>query len=274
MKSPVALRVFDDYGHFCWLHMIRLSRLPHGNRGQTQRRTLSSVCLSVFTPADLLQMETTALGRSRCDVIQKPNGSLSFLWTITNMAVVLSFIQLLNDPCGWIVTLSLAWMKAIQDDGSLIHLCGNQARLFFFSCCYSRYWTRPVCCVSQTTGRTPDLNPSLNLLRSERVWFKGRADISGTLPVCDVEFQSWETLGRVLFIHSRLNMSVSGWYDNGCWWSYIWTYLLCGKHVQDFLLRCQFVYKCINILNFSLGKTWEDHKQECEVIVLYTPELL
>lgn len=62
---------------------------------------------------------------------------------------------------------------------------------------------------------------------------------------------------RVLFIHSRLNMSVSGRHDNGWWWSYTWTYPLCGKifHVQDFFYSsansdCRYLY----ILNFHLVK--------------------
>ncbi len=79
IKYPVALGGFDDYGHFRCLHTIRLSRLSVGNRGsdlKTDTIFYVSVC---FHPVDLLQMETTALGHSRCDVIQIPNGLWSFL---------------------------------------------------------------------------------------------------------------------------------------------------------------------------------------------------
>ncbi len=150
-------------------------------------------------------------------------------------------------------------MKAIQDDGSLMRLCGNQACLFFFSSCDWRYRTRPVCCVSQTTGRTPDLNPSLNLLDSERVWFKGQAYLWQFACVwCRVSIL--RDSGKSA-IHSRLNMSVSGRHDNGWWWSYTRTYPLCGKifHVQDFFtpVLIQIVDTYI-YWTFTLWKTLED----------------
>lgn len=126
-----------------------------------------------------------------------------------NIAVLLPLMRLLNDTSGWIFTLPSAWMKAVQDDRPLMHLCGNQVCLFLQFLLFMLPNKASLLRFADNRPRTwPQPQPEFITFRKDSIQRLSR--ISGSLPVCDVVLESWETLGRVLFIHSRLNISISG----------------------------------------------------------------
>lgn len=162
-----------------------------------------------------------------------------------NMAVLLPFIQLLNDTSGQLFTLPSAWMKAVQDDRPLMHLCGNQVCLFLqFLLFMLPNKASLLRFVDNRLHTWPQPQPEFITFREDSIQRPRR--ISGSLPVCDVVLESWETLGRVLFIHSRLNISVSGRHGNGWWRRYIWTLSLMF-HAQEFYSNANSNCKCIDI---------------------------
>lgn len=149
---------------------------------------------------------------------------------------------------GYLPSLQPGW-KPFKMIGHLCICAETKSVFFFFSSCYSRYRTRPVCCVSDNRPLTwPQPQPEFIIFREDSIQRPSR--ISGSLPVCDVVLESWETLGR--FIHSRLNISVSGWHGNRWCRRYIRT--LYGKlfHTQEFYFNANSNCKWIDILNFFL----------------------
>lgn len=112
-----------------------------------------------------------------------------------------------------------------------------------------------LCFTDKGRHTWPQPQPEFIRLRESLIQ---RPSVSLAVCLCDVEFQSWETLGRVLFIHSRLNMSVSGRHDNGWWRSYIWTYPLCGKICARFFFNSIVLIQIVDtwtFLTFTLKNT-------------------